>query len=164
MEYVMPMNIEGKENIRDIFSIFHDGVISSCQFRHGELCLEVEIQYLAELINSAFKKFQVSLKGVENIRFTTWPSDLKSEPQLLCDVSIIFEPKLDILEGNIKENQIQVVCNQASSNYDYCSGELYFSAVSAVVIDEAVKSYSIEELDSLCKDYWDAWANKNQCH
>ena len=54
-------------------------------------------------------------------------------------MSKIFEPKLDILEGNIKENQIQVVCNQASPNYDYCVGELYFSAVSAVVIDEAVK-------------------------
>ena len=158
----MPMKIEGNSNIEAIFSIFHDGVISRHQVKGRELVLEVEIQYLAERINPTYRSFQVVLENVENIRFTTWSSGLKSESELITEPSIIFKPDLDILEGNIKEEQIQVICNQASSDFEYCSGELYFSATSAIVTDEAGKSYSIEELDILCKGYWGEWATKNQ--
>lgn len=44
------MNIEGPENVRDIFSIFHDGTISSCALNGCDLTLEIEIQYLAERV------------------------------------------------------------------------------------------------------------------
>ena len=124
--------------------------------------LEVEIQYLAERINPSFTKFQVVVFGVDSIYFTTWPNDSKLEPQVIVDVDEIFKPELEILEGNILENKIQVVCNQSSPTFKYCGGELYFKAESALVTDEAGKSYSIEELSSLCKSYWDDWANKNK--
>ncbi len=105
------MKIEGNSNIEAIFSIFHDGVISRHQVKGGELVLEVEIQYLAERINPTYRSFQVVLENVENIRFTTWSSGLKSESELITEPSIIFKPDLDILEGNIKEEQIQVITN-----------------------------------------------------
>jgi len=124
--------------------------------------LEVEIQYLAERINPVFRKFQIILENVENIKFRTWPSDLKSKAKLITEPSVIFKPKLDILEGNIKEEQIQVICNQASPDFEYCGGELYFSSTLAIVTDEAGKSYSIDELDVLCKGYWDEWSAKNK--
>jgi hypothetical protein len=160
--FFMPIKIQGNENIRDIFSIFHDGVINYHQLKDRELCLEIEIVYLAERIDPKFKKFKVVLSGVDNVRFRTWPSDLKSEPQIILDVHSIFKPKLTILEGNIKENLIQVVCNQSSSNFEYCGGELFFSVDNAIVTDEADKSYSTEDLGVVCKGYWDAWASKNQ--
>ena len=155
----MPMKIEGSSNIEAIFSIFHDGVITSHVVKDGKLVLDIEIQYLAERISPGFTKFHVLLENVENIRFTTWPSNFKSDPELISDLNTIFAPELDILEGNTKENQIQVICNQSSSDYDYCGGELYFSAVAAIVSDENGKEYSIDELDVLCKGYWDEWAS-----
>lgn len=123
--------------------------------------MEVDIQYLAERINPNFRKFVVRLAGVENIRFSTWPSDLQAEPEVLTDISIIFKPELEILEGSIKEGQIQVVCNQHSPEFDYCGGELFLTATSAEVVDESGKNYSIDELDTLCKSYWDSWANRS---
>lgn len=157
---MIPMRIEGSSNIGAIFSIFHDGVITHHVSKAGKLALEIEIQYLAERISSDFSKFHVLFENVENIRFTTWPRDLKSEPELMTEPNIIFSPELDILEGKTKDNQIQVICIQESLEYEYCGGELYFSATTATVTDENGKPYSMDELDALCKGYWNEWASK----
>ena len=159
---VMPMKIEGSENIKDIFSIFHDGGIVNVHLEKDVLFMEVEIQYLAELIYPNFRKFSVVLNCIENIRFSTWPGDLKSDPEVLTDIDTIFKPELEILEGNIKDGEMQIICNQHLPDFDYCGGELYFTASFAEVFDEAGKSYSINELDTLCKEYWDEWANRNK--
>jgi hypothetical protein len=156
------MKIEGSANICNVFSIFHDGGIVHCHEENGSLLLEIEIQYLAERISPAFRKFVVLLEHVKDVCFSTWPSDLKSEPEVLKDITSIFHPELEILEGNLREGKIQVVCNQHSPEFDYCGGELYFSAASAEVIDEGGKSYSLDELDALCKGYWDEWESRNK--
>jgi hypothetical protein len=154
------MNIKNAENIRDIFSIFHDGDITSFRHKEGTITLEVEISYLAQRVNPTFSKFFVSLHGAKNIRFEPWLVDTESDP--IIDPSCIFEPHLEILEAELENEYIQVVCNQHSQEFDYFGGELYLQVTSAEVTDEAGKSYSIEELDALCKGYWDEWADKNK--
>lgn len=151
----MPIKIKGPENISDVFSIFHDGGIANCHHENGSLIIEIEIQYLAERINPDFQKFMLRLDDVKNLHFSTWSSDLKSEPQVLRDTTTIFKSELEILEGNFEEKQIKVVCIQHSPEFDYCGGELYFSSTSVEVTDEAGKGYSIEELYALCKSYWE---------
>ena len=155
------MNIEGSENIREIFSIFHDGTIAHVTKDGSDLLLEVAIQYLAERINLSFGKFFVLLANVRDLRFMTWPSDLKSEPAVITDISIIFKPELEILEGNIKDGAIQVVCIQSSPDFNYRGGELYLQAEFAQVSDEAGSYYTIDELGSLSQGYWDDLSNKS---
>lgn len=87
---VMPVKIEGSENIRDIFCILHDGSLISHATDGGELGLEVEIRYLAERIDPSFRKFEVRLFGVSDVQFSTWPGDLTSEVETLTDVGEIF--------------------------------------------------------------------------
>lgn len=156
------MRIEEREDIRDIFSIFHDGGIATADVQGDNLVLEIDIQYLAERVKPEYKGFKVILYGFRDAEFSTWPSDLKSEPEKIADVHSIFKPELEVLEASIKANKIEVVCNQHSSEYDYCGGELSFIVDSAEVQDESGKSYSIEELDIICKGYWDEWAAKNE--
>lgn len=156
------MNIEGLENVRDIFSIFHDGTISSCTVNGDELTLEIAIQYLAERVKPEFRKFKIRLFGVSSVRFSTWPSDLKSEPAVLTDIQRIFEADLEILEGNLNDDEIEVVCNQCSAELAYCGGELRFRCLGAEVMDESGRVFSIEELNELCKGYWDDWSRRNQ--
>jgi len=156
------MNIEGLGSVRDIFSIFHDGTISSCAVDGHDLTLEVEIQYLAERVNPEFRKFKVRLLGVSNVRFTTWPSDLKSDPAVLTDIPGIFDAHLEILEGNLTEEEIEVVCNQRSSDLLYCGGKLRFHCLRAQVTDEGGSGYSIEELSEICNGYWDDWSRRSQ--
>jgi len=158
----MPMNIEGRENVRDIFSIFHDGTIRSCTLNEGDLTLDIEIEYLAARVKPEFRKFEVRLFGVSNVRFSTWPSDLKSDPVVITDTQQIFAADLEILEGNLKEDEIEVVCNQHSLEFAYCGGELRFRCLCAGVMDEGGRDYSIEELSALCEGYWDDWSRENQ--
>ena len=157
----MQKKIAGTENIRDIFSIFHDGDIVQWKIEGENLTLEVSIEYLASRINPDYSKFTVTLYGVDKIHFTTWPSDLESSPVLISDTAKIFDSNLEILEGNIKRTLIEVICNHHSPKYEYCGGELYLIAESATVIDEGSQSYSIEDLDKLCSEYWEEWKNRN---
>jgi hypothetical protein len=156
------MSIEGLENVRDIFSILHDGSISSYALNGDDLTLEVEIRYLAERVKPEFRKFNVQLFGVGNVRFSTWPSDLKSPPVLITRVQNIFDAELEILEGTLRDDEIEVICNQHNSDRSYCGGELRFRCARAEVRDERGKDYSIEELNALCRGYWDDWSRNSQ--
>lgn len=121
-----PMRIEEREGIRDIFSIFHDGGIARANLQGENLLLEIDIQYLAGRVKPSYKGFKVILYGFRDVEFSTWPSDLKSAPEKITDILSIFEPELEVLEANLKTNKIEVVCNQHSSEYDFCGGELSF--------------------------------------
>ncbi|WP_085899124.1 hypothetical protein [Kiloniella majae] len=148
------MKIKQHEDIKDIFSIFHDGVISASSLHDESIILDIEIQYLSERINPEYTGFKVSLYGFCDVEFSTWPSDLKSDPEKITDIKSIFKPELEILRANIKNNKIEVVCNQHSHEYDYCGGVLLFTLNSAEVQDASGKFYSIEDLDTLCTNYW----------
>lgn len=156
------MRIEGAENVRVLFSLFHDGSIVSWATDGDELQLEVEIKYLAERIDPKFRKFDVRLFGVSDIQFSTWPNDLATKPEVLTEPTAIFAGDLEVLEGNLQAGMIEVVCNQHSQNIAYSGGELRFGCVYATVTDEAGKAYSIEELGNLCKGYWEEWSKRNQ--
>ncbi|MCB0063205.1 MAG: hypothetical protein KDE19_13875 [Caldilineaceae bacterium] len=155
------MKIDSPQHICNLFSFFHDGVVAYVVHEGSDLLLEIEIQYLAERIESSYKKFLVRLSQIQDILFKTWPNDPKSDPKVLRSIEIIFKPELEILASNSQEGQIQVTCNQSSPEFDYCGGELYFQAAYAEVADEAGRYYSIDELGSLCKSYWDEWSTRN---
>lgn len=147
------MTINNLGNIRDIFTSFHDGSIVHFCCEEDSLLLEVEIQFLAKRVDARFQKFFVRLAGLENVYFKTWPRGPKAESAVLVDMAAIFKPELEILDANLKENEIQVVCNQYSPEFNYRGGELYFCAASAEVTDEAGKVYSIDELAVLWGGY-----------
>jgi hypothetical protein len=160
--YRLPMKIMGPENISAVFSIFHDGEIAQCVLKSNSLWMEVEIEYLAKRINKNYKAFVVRLHEVDQVRFSPWSNAANKSIEILADPKIIFEQDLEILGSSFRDGEIRIVCNQYSQNYDYIGGELYLRAESAEVNDEAGKSYSLEELDELCKGYWDDWANKRK--
>lgn len=147
--------IEGMQNVSDIFSIFHDGILVHHQCDGDDLVLTIEILYLAERVSQTFTKFRVRLHRCEGVSFTTWQNDSKSDPTRLDDLDLIFRPDLDIFRASVKADTIEVVCNQDDADCDFCGGILAFNANRATVEDEAGKSYSLDELNALCKAYWD---------
>ena len=151
------MSIETSEEICAVFSIFHDGVIFRSSLDDNRLILAVRIKYLAERVNPAFEQFIVQVTGVANITFTTWPNDCRSKPTVIQEFRSIFKPELQILEAKPRDRQIEVICNQAATDFDYSGGELCCGAASIDVSDEAGKNYSVDELSKLCKEYWDNW-------
>ena len=146
--------ISAKENIANIFSMFHDGCFLSHDFDGDELSLTIEIMYLAERVDPEFTKFRVKLIRPSNISFCTWPINLDNEPTLITDLSEIFHDGVGILQAKLEGHTIEVACDQISSDRDYCGGVLAFEAKSVIVLDEAGKEYSIVELGQLCTAYW----------
>lgn len=149
----------GAESIADIFSVFHDGGIARYSSSGNGLNLDVEIRYLAERVDSAFRHFHVCLHDVRDISFSTWPKEAEATPSVIRSLPEIFAPDLAILSGETDGEHIKIICNQSSADYSYCGGELRFSASGATVHDERGKGYSVDELHQLCKAYWDEWSS-----
>jgi len=159
---VMLMKITTVSEISDVFSIFHDGIIEECVPAGDDIRMRIEIRYLAMWIRSDYTHFILNLSNVTDVAFRTWPSDLKSEPQDLYDPSVIFSPKLEILESSANDQLVTVVCKQASPDFEYGGGELVFRASAASVADQGGDEVSLDRLDRICKEYWEEWSVKNQ--
>lgn len=153
--------ISGQKNIAEIFSMFHDGVISSHLSSKDGLLLIVEIRYLAQRIHPAYTKFLVCLFDAKDIQFHTWPNNADNPAKSITAIDEIFKPRLAILQSEVRNQKIEVVCNQASADFPYCGGELEFHAESATVSDESGRFWRLEELEALSKAYWDEWSSSS---
>jgi hypothetical protein len=149
--------IVGTENLRDMFSIFHDGVIIRYEPVASNLDLDVEILYLAQRVNPEYRGFRVVLQNAREFSFTTWPNDQTAPPAKMESLPDIFAPKLDILGCDIENGALKVICNQSSPQWNYCGGELCLKADSATVTDPGGEEYSIEQLGRLSDEYWNEW-------
>jgi hypothetical protein len=157
----MSLMIAGPD-IPDVFSLLHDGRVVRAELRGDNLQFEVEIRYLAELVRPTFEKFAVTVFGVRAVSFVTWPNDATAPAGTLTSATEIFQAPLQILSGESEGGRVRVVCNQPSSAFEYCGGDLYFQAEGAVVRDEAGTEYPIEGLRALAQTYWSRWSERNE--
>ncbi len=153
--------IAGNNDLAELFSILHDGVIVEASAVDGDLVMRVEISYLAERIHPGFTTFAVRAHQVEDLAFVTWPKDEAAAPQMLHDLTAIFVPPLDILSGEVADGRVEVDCNQSSPQTPHCGGTLTLSAASADVTDQDGKHYSIAELGALSDAYWKDWSERS---
>jgi hypothetical protein len=148
------------EDIRDIFSIFHDGVISAWTGNKDLLTLTVDCEYLAERIDKSFDKFYVELSFIDKIELDPWPNPFDIPTVIKTDLHDIFKAELEILSAEIKDNVVVVTCNQHNTDFDYCGGNLTISCRSIKVFDQSKNELTIEQLDKICNEYWDEWSQK----
>ncbi len=148
------LKMSATENIRDIFSILHDGIISGWTGNKNQLTLEIECQYLAERIDKSFDRFYVDLIQIDNLHLTTWPNPFDLPVCTLTDLNDIFKAGLEILSADIKEDKVLVECNQHDTNFNYCGGNLTISCMTIKISDQKRNELTIDELNDICKSYW----------
>ena len=148
------------ENIVDIFSILHDGVISSWAGDKNAMTLTVECRYLAESIDKSFDRFYVELSQVSELLFITWPNHVDIQAQTLTEPNDIFKAELELLSAEIKEGKVVIACNQHDSNFDYCGGNLTIICNKIKIFDQNKYELTIDELDKISKKYWNEWSTK----
>ena len=146
-------NIESLENIRDIFSILHDGFITDHYGNHNLLVLTVDCKFLADQINESFEKFYVHLLEINNLFLVTWPNDFYLPIQKLNEPKDIFKAKLEILSSEIRDYKVIVECNQPDLNFDYCGGNLIIDCRKIEIYDQANNQITIDKLEKIFKDY-----------
>jgi hypothetical protein len=150
------------EDISEIFSIFHDGIIAQHNTSADTLELEIEIIYLTNRINRAYTKFFLSLQNARDFSFSTWPNDVNVAPWLIHSPSQIFAGQPSILSSEARSELIEVVMDQHSPGFEYCGGTLSFKASAASVVDEGGKQYTVNEFGQLCEEYWAEWSQKSK--
>lgn len=143
------------ENIRDIFSILHDGIIIGYAGDRNLMTLKVDCEYLAKRINKSFDNFYIDLIQVDNLHFITWPNPFNLPARTLTELNDIFKANLIILYADIKEEAVVVSCNQNNENFDYCGGYLTISCKEIKIYDQNKNELTITTLDNICKSYWD---------
>lgn len=153
--------ISGVVSLSKLFSIFHDGCIVGHASQGSSLTLDVEIQYLADLINPDYTSFRLIMRAVDGLLFRTWPNDADAEGEQLTSASLIFAPELEILNASSEGDALKIMCNQSSGEWNYCGGELLLKVDSASVFDQGGREYSIDELEFICERYWSDWKTRN---
>ncbi len=147
-------------NIRDIFSILHDGKISAWTGDKDLLTLTVDCQYLAERIDKSFDKFFVELTHVDKLFLSTWPNPFHLPVQTLIELTDIFKAEFEILSADIKDEKVIIACNQHDTKFDYCGGNLTISSKTIKVFDQNKRELTIDEFDIICKNYWEECSKK----
>jgi hypothetical protein len=133
------MLIVGNQGIADVFAIFHDGLVTACQQVDRQYILDVEIEYIATLIDPQFAKFVLFLDNVSLMKLTN---------------------PLETLEGtNVFSEMITLLYSRVTSEHvievDTTHGLLHIKADSAKVCDESGIEYSVDQLAALSNQYWD---------
>ncbi|WP_456270923.1 hypothetical protein [Bacillus sp. AK031] len=135
-----------KDNQIDIFKIFHDGTITNINKKADIIQLEIEIQYLAEMINEKFNLFYCELVECEVFLLEIW-GDKK---EYTSDLTTMAAYELEILDAHSSNDGISVSC----ISDEVIGGNLHIKTRNIKLYDENKKEYSLDELASVCRHYW----------
>lgn len=149
-----------QNDIRDVFSIFHDGGIVDCKGDFHKLTLTIQCNYLAELINPDFENFYLDLIEINKLDFDPWMNPIDLEKIDFDSYEDYLKVNLEILSAEIKDNLVVVTCNQHNTDLDFCGGHLMISANKIKLFDHNKTEMTIDQLDSVCRLYWDEKANR----
>lgn len=156
--FTQSFSVTNTENVRDIFSIFHDGTIAGWKGDKSSLTLKIECQYLAEKIDPTFEDFFVELTDIGKLVLVVWMNSIELEQEYFVELKDIFQAELEILSAEIENDLIKVSCNQSDTTFDYFGGTLYISCKDIKVFDQNRVELTIDRLDQICKQYWDKFA------
>ena len=150
------------EKIAEVFGIFHDGCIAGATEVGRAAELVVEIEYLAERIRPADRKFTVRIDDLEQVRFAPWTEEGHSLAQDITGFAEIGSLDLGILSAEAEGPKVRIACTQDRPGFGYCGGFLEIVAEGCRVFDESGSEWPLEELRRLSDDYWIDWAARNK--
>jgi len=131
---------------KSVFNMFHDGTIVQFFESTKKISIEIEIEYLAELINQNFKYFICELINCKEIYFKFWEDNNNT----VNDLEILKKYELDILEAEEIDDKIVVKC---LSNIN-TGGNLYIKTESIKVYDQDKQEISFSKLAEVSHQYW----------
>jgi len=149
-----------RSDIIDIFNIFHDGTIENSGLDGTTWNFEVFIPYLAKRIEKEYTSFKVTIVNAKNFRFEGWLRELNKGTEELLEFCEFSNEELEILSAEKNEKGIKVSCSIAAPKSRFCGGNLSFQCGAAEVFDQSGKQYTIDQLDEICKSYWDEWSQR----
>ena len=150
--------IEGLENLRTLFGVFHDGDILLLAHGEGRLELAIEIPYLAKQIDPNCRAFILKMQGVRGFSFQPWlPAD-QAQREPVTDPERAFGFDLEVLSCEINADGLSIWCN--ADGDDFSCGGLALKADSAMLSDESGRECTLDEVLEIARGYWDDFSNR----
>ena len=153
-----PTNI--LDDIKEIFSILHDGRTSTWTGDKNLLTLKVDSQWLAERIDKSYESFYIECTQVGKIEFHPWMNPNTLPQTLLTDIDDIFKASLEILSADIENDFIKITCNQHNTDFDYCGGTLLLNCKTIKIFDQEKRQLTIDKFGEINKAYWKDFSNE----
>lgn len=143
------------EEIRDVFSTFHDGTISAWTGNKNFLTLTIDCEYLAKKIDKSFDTFYVVLSNIDKIELAPWTIPIDIPAVTIVELPDIFKGDLEILSADIEDDKsVVITCAQHDTNFNYNGGHLTISCQTIKVYDQNKNEITIDQLEKICFDYW----------
>jgi len=143
-----------KEEVSDIFSVLHDGLIEHSDRDGDTLSFSVSILYLTDRMKGA-DKIHVVISGYRNPEFVAWMKDGDSKT-----ISSYTLTDLDILSAKIEDGRIRADFNNDDANSAYCGGTLYFDCDSYSIEAPKGTHITLETIKEVATQYWDDFGKK----
>lgn len=135
------------EEQADIFCIFHDGSFSEFIRNKKNINFTVDIKYLSRLVNPIFSSFKGQMINCSKLEYHLH----REEDVIITDLKTLSELYLEISYAQVINGCVAVICYSHDNNL---GGNLVFVAENIVIFDEAGQVIEIDELNEICKLYW----------
>ena len=129
------------EDISDVFSTLHDGVMEECEGTYEELWLKVRCTYLTEFIGKDFDYFYLKLLLVKEFYFQEYGGKV----QHIYDTIDLAHIDIEMLYSKVESESVTVDCTK---------GILFLQCNSVEVFDQEKKPVSASALFDIAKLYW----------
>ena len=149
-----------KEEIANVFSIFHDGDIMLFLEEGNNQTWKINCQYLAELIDPTFEYFLIEINNCSLLDFHPWINVEDSPKVDLKKSSEIFSVDLEILSANLNNQKIEITCNREDKNIDSSGGILILDCKSITVSNQRKEEINLSKLKEISSNYWNNFGSK----
>jgi protein tyrosine phosphatase len=133
-----------------IFNIFHDGVFLSLEREKENMHFQIQIQYLAEMIDPMYTYFTGVLQNCRHFSLQVWNDENRNYEDIDMISSLLMN--LEISRAVFENENVLVHC--LSEENGNAGGSLIFSCENIVIFDEGKRKISIEELQEIYHRYW----------
>lgn len=138
-----------------VFNLFHDGCFTSIRRAENNIEFQVEVQYLAEMIDPAYTYLLGVLRNCQYCVFELWTNDQTHYE----DINVINEliANMEISDASHENERISVHC---LGDQKSIGGTLVFVCDEILLFDEGGKAIALEELQKMTRRYWDRFSHK----
>ncbi len=153
--------ITDKENIKSIFSIFHDGTICGFENFNDKLRLKIDCYYLSVKINPEFECFYVELYKPTDFQFEPWLNEGFSS-KIITDLETISQSEYNIFTCKIEKGKYQLDVEIEEPKTDLIGGTLSFDCDGIKIYDQSNNEMAFEQLSNLSQQYWSEFEKQNE--
>lgn len=133
----------------DIFNMFHDGDFVSLERNNQDVGFQIEIQFLAELVQPDYTFFRGILKNCQICQFKRW----EDTETIIEDIEVInaLIKGMEILRARLDRGKIAVNC-QGMKNENR-GGDFIFACDDIELFDQGGRFVTEEELQVLSQKF-----------